>query len=672
MKLYIYLIAAVLLLNSVLADPVVNPPGYTTQLAFNDSFNDNDISDWTTIYTSQTWGVSGGIINCNGAFWCQMGQANLTAFTEDWMIQMEVNVNHLVYGAVARDHATPGGGSSINSFYAGYGPYLPFNNDPDQYLIQERTTPSRGATTTVLSQNGYEGVWWNVTLTYIDGNLTIYRDGIALGSASNSTFATLQDTVILGAYGNSLNNRVNFIEIYNLLAGNTTVTATNPTQGELLDANSVDFNYSITIEATPTTRNCSLYINGTLNQTTNGLTNGTYGFNSFLDNGAWSYYVVCNASGVPNAASNTINFTVDADINLFNISIYDEQTNELIDNATFTIQLISDDETNFSQFNTSNGTLITNFRIPGDYEIRYFGANNTDYTNPRSRFTILNAFSIKNVRLYALKDSVSDFFLPVVRDQTESTVEGATVTMIRGYGEAGSLVGKTVEQAITNPNGIAVLQVEPNDAYYKFKVESTEGNLSETAYFKVTTSTLTFVVQEGQSYLSGLEIYRGASVNLEYLESTDTFRFTWSDATNSIAQGCLLVTKLDRKREESTVLDNCSQTSTGSIVYTITDSNQTSYQARGRIDTGTEFSVWDDWVGVSFRADYADWGLMGVLATFLLVVFLMSVSNSSETVLITGTLGLAVMGLIGIMAFEWTAFVGIPIIAGVGLYLMRR
>lgn len=401
-------------------------------------------------------------------------------------------------------------------------------------------------------------------------------------------------------------------------------------------------------------------------------TNTTYK-DSGLNTGSYYNYILY-AYGVGNVSNVSVssenNITVRTQYNTrLNISIYDEQTNTLINDTNFTFEIIATNTLYAYNYSTTNGTLNVQFLEPDDYEIRYFGTeNDSAYSTPRKYFVTLAEGSNENIRFYHIKDSESTFFIPTVRDEIGDTVPGATVYLIRGYVESGAFVSRTVEMAKTDPNGQAVLRIEPNDAFYKFFVFSEAGNLTTSEFFQITTQSLTLIVKEEDRFFISLPDLNDAVLVLEYLNDTDTFRLDWVDGTNTIVRGCLKVKQI-KEGQESTVYDSCSQTSTGSLIYTVADSSG-SYIASAEV-CGTGANCFVSSESQDFDQFFLNWGLLGVFTTILVVLLFMMASGSAQGVLVSGGLGLVFMGLIGVMAQTWTAIVGILIVIMVGVYMMR-
>lgn len=346
-------------------------------------------------------------------------------------------------------------------------------------------------------------------------------------------------------------------------------------------------------------------------------------------------------------------------MNSFNITIYDEKTNLPIESELINLELISDE---YSQNYTFNKTIEITLLVPTNYEIRYKGSDLYNYT--RSYYTTLTARSYTNLRLYQINtEDGTTYFIPSILNEYGGACEGNTIHLLRGYIEGDSMVSRIVEMSKSNPSGTSVLRIYPNDVYYKFYGEGECGTFT-TAFFKITTGTLSFPAKKTTGVLTSRNLIDGGVYNLSYNEGTKTFILTWLDNTNTITRGCLQI-----KKDYATISDTCGEGSTGSVIYTITDTNQTSYTARASIKTSTEYSTYYDFISVSFKDAFITWGTLGLLFTFLLTLFLVFMSgNSVSGVVISASLGILLMSLIGIIAFQWTAIVGILALASIIIY----
>lgn len=351
--------------------------------------------------------------------------------------------------------------------------------------------------------------------------------------------------------------------------------------------------------------------------------------------------------------------------NTFIISIYDETNNSLITGHPFKLEFISDAYATNSTY--TNQTHYEELLVPGSYEIRYYEIDtNGTYTTKRTYFVDLTNRSYETIKLYAIPYDISGYYTPIVLDSSGYYASGVIVKAYRGYIEDETLAGHVVEMSRSDPNGQAVFRIEPNNVFYKFT--GTKGDESfETNYFKITQDTHTFQLSEG-TLLRGTTLANSAPYNLSFNTETDTFRLSWDDSTNSISEACLTIKKYSTAGEE-TVSDSCVSSASGSIAYTVTDTDETKYIATSKLTSGEDTLT--DIHTHNYNESYQIWGLLGIFLTLIVFLFAVSMAETAEGVAVNGGLSIVFMSLIGIFAVEWTAIVGILIIAGVIVYKTR-
>jgi hypothetical protein len=371
-----------------------------------------------------------------------------------------------------------------------------------------------------------------------------------------------------------------------------------------------------------------------------------------------------------NASTNLYNFSL-LSYNTFDLRFYNESTGNLIQNATITVQLLSDEYA--TNFTTSNSTLVVTALIPESYTIRYWRESSV----PREYYVTLTEQSYQNISLYLVDSDISQLYLPIVYNQYTRPVGGAVIKLLRAYINADNTVSyKIVEMTTTDTNGQGVLRVVPNIINYKLLIS--QGSTSFTTDpTKFTASTNAYTLSDAQSVLTSLAAIPSVTTSLTYVNATNTYVFTWADDNNLVTQGCLNVKKYNGSGI-STVTNACSSASTGSIPYTLTDlSNNTKYTATGVLTTNTEFSTYTFGpltvdTGTSSAAQI--FGLVGFIIMLLLLVTIgfMANEHGSDSMVVAGVLVMVFLGVVGVIAFAWEAFIGIIIIAAILVYKLSR
>lgn len=384
---------------------------------------------------------------------------------------------------------------------------------------------------------------------------------------------------------------------------------------------------------------------------------------SYLFNMNATGYALSNTTQTANASTNLYNFSLLTE-NTFNLTFYNETTNTLLSNTTVTVQLISG---SFAQnYTTTNGTLEITLLTPDDYTIQYW----TNPAVPRDYYVTLTPQSYHTINLYVLDEEISDLYLPIIEDQNGRPISDATVKLMRYYiltGNTGEY--RIVEMAKTDTNGQAVLRVVPNIINYKLIIVKDQKTLTTTPT-KFTAGTNTYTLNTQESPLTSIAGISAVTQDLSYNAGSQTFVFTWSDDTNLVTAGCLKVVKFNSS--VTTVMDECTSAATGSLIYTVTDNNQTRYQVTSTIQTSTTYSWYSDVLSIDYRTAYQTWGTVGLFLTLIvfLVFSFMGAGSTSATVLY-GVGAIFLMSAFGLIFGNYQSIIGILIIVGIILYKAR-
>jgi hypothetical protein len=501
--------------------------------------------------------------------------------------------------------------------------------------------------TTILSFNSTNNLWYNTTST---------------------------GSLLLPALNGSNNLNVNVSGNYTM---NVSCTITTLFSTEQCNATGI-YDNRFTIGAS---RNGAGLTSFTVNVTNTTLGN-PYLHNQSTTNGSivfsllqgYTYLFSINAtdatltsSSLPaNASTNMYNFSL-LTSNTFELRFFNETSNTLLTNINITVQFIS--ESYATNSTTSNGTLIVSLLTPDDYTIRYW----YELDVPRDYYVTLTPQSYQNLSLYLIDSSISTLYVPVLQDQNGNPVSDATIKLLRYYiltGNTGEY--RIVEMTKTDNNGQGVLRVVPNIINYKFIMVKDTTTFTSTPT-KLTDSTNTYTINTQSSPITSMASINDITNTLVYNNATGTFVLTWSDDQNLVTQGCLTVKKTGSTGTITTALDQCTSGATGSIIYTITDTNQTQYSASSVLYTNTEFSTYSNSAFADFRTKYQTWGLTGVFLTLLVfLVFSFMGAGSTDTVVLFGVGAIILMSLFGVIFGNYGSIIGILIVVGIIMYKTKN
>lgn len=392
-----------------------------------------------------------------------------------------------------------------------------------------------------------------------------------------------------------------------------------------------------------------------------------YGYYFLMNSSAYS---LANNTLRANATTNLYNFSL-LSYNTFELTFYNESTGNKLNATNITVQLISNQYSN--NYTTENGTLSVNALVPEEYTIRYWREADV----PREYYVTLTNQSYQNISLFIVDSGISQLYLPIVYNQYSRPLGGARIQLLRAYiNPDNTLSYKVVEMTTTDTNGQGVLRVVPNIINYKLLI-SHQGTTFTTDPTKFTASTNAYTLSDAQSVLTSLTALPYVYTNVTYITGTQTFVFTWVDNRNIVESGCLIVTKKNNTGFHQ-VYSSCSDGSSGSIPYTVTDTgNFTSYSALGQLNTNTEFSTYPVGpitveMGTATAAQI--FGLVGFIIMLLIVttVGFMANEHGSDSMVVASLFAFVFVGMVGIIAFSWPAYVGIIILGILIVYKLSR
>lgn len=394
------------------------------------------------------------------------------------------------------------------------------------------------------------------------------------------------------------------------------------------------------------------------------LYNATYTLSIYDASNSTASFAASSANVTADPYNRSYNFTSYI-TNTFSLAFYNE-TSDLPLAQNVTVLLISADySVNYTVGNTTTfASTNISLLVPADYEIQYW----YDANVPRSYFVTLTNQSYTSLRLYTIDYTDRELYSPVVQSRFGRACSNQTVSLLRYFVNGNAY--RIVEMGKTDTNGAAVFAVQPNIINYKFQFAGACGDFTSDPQ-KITDSSNSFTVSNAQSPLVDLEAYGAISRSLTFTNSTLTFVFNWADAQNLVESGCLDVTRTSPSGSRATVYSACNVATSGSLIYTLNDTNQTIYTATSTINLASGESFTDT-ATANFRTAYETWGLNGVFLTLVVLIAFATLGSSPDTTNLYGVIAMVLMGVFGVMAWNWTYFVGIVIIAAYLLYKTGR
>lgn len=503
----------------------------------------------------------------------------------------------------------------------------------------------------------------NYSITAIDDNGTVV--GIVKQNNGATTFYNWN------SYDLNLSTAQNYaVRVVTTDSSNLTSTSTSPFFN-------VTSNGLLTISTRSAGTNLSV-VNVTNFEVIDG-TNGS-GFNA-TGNGSLSIDITKGhnytiTAAIPNLTTETVNmvpttnattaYTYHYNANSFFISIYNESTNAAINNTIPTsLEVIT--AANASNYTFTGAGINISFLTPAAYTLRYWVGNQTDI--PRDYYTSLVPNSAQNITLYVVDAAISQFYLPILVDDTLTPVANATAQLLRYF--VGTNSYQVVEMARTDTTGQAVLRVVPNSVYYKI-IWTKDGRTITTTPAKITAQTNTYTINLRSSPFASFDASKNLYVNLNFTNGTSTFVYTWSDTSSVVTAGCMIV-RDSMDGVTRIVYNGCAAGSVGSIPYTVANRSHT-YAANAWLQTNTEFSdLGTKSLTIAPPTARQVFGLVGIFVAVLVVIAFAIIGGEAGTrgTVISGLFGLLFLGVYGIIAFRPEVIIGVVLIAGIIVYKIR-
>ena len=296
--------------------------------------------------------------------------------------------------------------------------------------------------------------------------------------------------------------------------------------------------------------------------------------------------------------------------NTINFTFKDEVTNTFVTGVS--VYLISDIyANNYSSGSYSN--LTVDMIEPSNYEVLYTASSYAD----RSFSFLLSDRSYNNFTLYMANYSNTANITAYVYDETGSKLANALIEVLKYDYLTNSY--KLVEQKATNFNGLAVINLEKNNVYYKFRVKYDDVIRLTTEPTFIYQDTISFSISTQEDAAKDFFNKGSISYNLVFNKDTNNFRFEYSDGSNSlVTKACVYVTSEFNGVSTSTYNSSCVSASSGVLLVGVNEINKTKYVANAYVTIDGE-AVFMSSDSIYFGVD-ANTGLLGLLLVTLLMI----------------------------------------------------
>jgi len=258
--------------------------------------------------------------------------------------------------------------------------------------------------------------------------------------------------------------------------------------------------------------------------------------------------------------------------NSVNFTVFDEFNRKLLNKTVF-INIIS--EGIFSNnFSIVNGTLFVDLLEPAEYRIEY---GSTLYKTRNFYLTVSNRTN-QSADLFLLSLGNSTDVTLTVQDNTGTKIVDSLVRLQRYYVDLN--IYTTVAMAKTDERGEAIFDVDFDDAFYKFLVESGDFNIL-TIGSKIFQTAITITLNTLADPFERADIVNGISTSLTFNNNTQVFSYTFTDK-NGLTREVRLEVFERNLAGDFIVCTNTQTISSGTLLCAVSATNVTLF-ARGMV-----------------------------------------------------------------------------------------
>lgn len=310
----------------------------------------------------------------------------------------------------------------------------------------------------------------------------------------------------------------------------------------------------------------------------------------------------------------------------------------------------------------SNSTSLTsNFLISYIIEGKTYeySGYHTELTDPS-----------KSIVLYSVDNSTQIYFQ--VLDVNSDPIEDAYINVLKYDIDTNTYV--TTEIIKTDSQGQAIGNLVLYNTFYNFIIYYGGEIVYTEQAIRLITNTRTFILTLDQQawfdrFQKSLTINHGLTFN----NATNNFVFTWVDPAATIHNACLTVSKTNISGQY-TLLNNCTEASSGIILYNIVPTNGTTYTARSYLKYDTEF-ILDTLSFITSPSNYFHYSqpnLALFIAALLSLTFFFIGLPHPVVSLILYSVSLIFSYLLGMIAVALPFVGGLIVLALIQIYLLRR
>lgn len=230
---------------------------------------------------------------------------------------------------------------------------------------------------------------------------------------------------------------------------------------------------------------------------------------------------------------------------------------------------------------------------------------------------------------------------------------------------------ETTEILKTDSDGTALGQLILNTQWYQFILEFEGKVVLLTEPTKLTSTTRTFRINLVSDYFANYDVFLGATTSLTFNNATNRFRYTYSDPSGNVRQGCLRLVRRS-VNGDSEVNQSCTSSAASTIILTIPSPvGSNLYIGTGSVGINPTFVT--DVLEHSFDQAWRQFGLAGVFVSLLIVLALALAGLPSFIIsIVLAVVGLVFVNMLGFYHLNWSILVGLVISAGIFVYRTKQ
>lgn len=323
---------------------------------------------------------------------------------------------------------------------------------------------------------------------------------------------------------------------------------------------------------------------------------------------------------------------------------------------------------NLSQnYTVNSGKINLDLNYTGEYRISYY----SDEYTLRDYYIDLTGNTINHYQLYLLSSGNSTDTTITIEDENARAVESAIIKVLRYYVQSNSYI--ITAMAKTDENGQARINLEHYNAFYYFVVEKNNIQLTSTTPARIINNELTYSVILTEDVLESKNKLHLIYNTLDYINSSQQFRFTYNDASGILEEACLKVERVTLK-DKTEICNTCQNSLSGTIICSINTTIPGTYRGYGIIETTTTSSTYLVAVlDVLSNVAIQTYGTLGVYLTAYLIMGLALLGSPLPYVsIILAIVGLIFSAMTGILGIGYVALTSLIIIASLILYFVKR